>query len=343
MTDSSNEIPHPPDEFLRREVASRWLATGPGQTKAETRSPPSSDAPPIRSDTVAPVEWPEAIRRLVGGDPRTAQRVIERIELGSLAIEAIEAMRSPDGGFAAVALAVRNPGRTLGLVLSPLQAPSHRAAAEATVRHLIESVRGSGAFLMQAMFDPSRRVEIGATADAGFRHLARLRFMDGDLARLNRQELPLASSVSIEACGRSDPRELAVLLGRTYIETLDCPGLAGLRRPDDVLTGHRASGRFDPDLWFMLRIDGRPAGLSLLNPNPEAGCTELVYFGLVPEARGRGLATTLLRHSLARIGDHSPARIALAVDDRNIAALRLYRRHGFVPGGLRTALVRPLP
>jgi mycothiol synthase len=342
MAESPNVDRDAAADLANREVASPPVTAGPSSVRAE-RALGISGPAQVRSDTISASEWPEAIRRLVGGDARTAQRVLERIDLGSLVFEAIEAMRSPAGGFTAVAVAVRNPGRTLGLVLSPLQVPNHRPAATAAVSHLLGSLRGSDAALIQAMFDPTRQLEIAATVDAGFRHLARLRFMEGELARLVRQEPAYPDRVSIETCGRSDPNELAELLARTYVGTLDCPGLAGLRRTEDVLAGHRASGRFDPDLWCMLRLDGRPSGLSLLNPNPDAGCTELVYFGLVPEARGRGLATSLLRHSLARIGSEAPSRIALAVDDRNAAALRLYRRHGFVPGGLRTALVRPLP
>lgn len=327
-------MPEPPD-------ADRAAAGGPAETAAESTSGGANPSG-IRSDTISAGEWPEAIRRLVGGDPGTARRVLDRIERGSLAIEAIEATRNPSGGFTAVAIAVRNPGRTLGLALSPLQAPNHRVAGTATIRRLLGSVGDRGAALIQAMFDPARRVEAASAIDAGFEPLARLRFMEGDLPRLSREALPLPAGASIEACGRADPDELATLLARTYDRTLDCPGLAGLRRTEDVLDGHRGAGRFDPDLWFMLRLDGRPAGLSLLNPNPEAGCTEVVYFGLVPEARGLGLATLLLRHALASIDAAAPSRIALAVDDRNTPALRLYRRHGFVPGGLRTALVRPL-
>jgi ribosomal protein S18 acetylase RimI-like enzyme len=341
MAESPNVDRDAAADLANREVASPAVTAGPSSVRAE-RALGISGPAQVRSDTISASEWPEAIRRLVGGDARTAHRVLQRIEHGSLAIEAMEATRNPEGGFTAVAIAVRNPGRTLGLVLSPLQVPNHRPAATAAVSHLLGSLRGSDAALIQAMFDPGRRAEIAATVDSGFRHLARLRFMDGDLPRLVREELPIPPNASIEPCGRSDPDELAMLLSRTYDRTLDCPGLAGLRRTEDVLAGHRASGQFDPDLWFMLRVDGRPAGLSLLNPNAEAGCTELVYFGLVPEARGRGLAKMLLRHCLARIDERAPSRIALAVDDRNSPALRLYRRHGFVPGGLRTALVRPL-
>ncbi len=268
--------------------------------------------------------------------------MLDRVESGSLRIDAIEAIRGDEGGFSVAAIAVRNPGRTLGLVLSPVHHPQQRSKAETAIRRLLDLVADRDAVLLQAMFDPSRRLEIAAASETGFRHLARLRFMEADLPRLVREEVLRPSEIAIEPCGRSQPEELATLLARTYERTLDCPGLAGLRRTEDVLEGHRGSGRFEPDLWFMLRVAGAPAGLALFNPNPEAGCTELVYFGLVPEVRGRGLGTALLRHALARLGPTIPSRIALAVDDRNTPALKLYRRHGFVPGGQRVALVRPL-
>ena len=340
MPESAPPTEPPPPEFERDSAA--VIAPSESSKEAErVRAPiPCSDA--VRSGSVAPEEWPEAFRCLVGGDPGTARRVLERVENGSLRLAAIEAIRAEHGGFRVAAVAIRNPGRTLGLVLSPLQGPHDRARAAEAIRRVLDSVAGCDAALLQAMFDPSRRPEIAAAGDAGFRHLARLRFMEAELPRLVRDELPLPERGSIEPCGHEAPDALATLLARTYERTLDCPGLAGLRRTEDVLEGHRGSGQFDPALWFRLELDGTAAGLALLNPNPEAGCTELVYFGLVPEARGRGLGAILLRHALARLGRQMPQRVALAVDDRNTPALRLYRRHGFVPGGVRVALVRPL-
>lgn len=332
---------HQPDpEFAKDSAITAAPADPDGQSRRLEASAPDDLA--ARGGSILPEEWPEALRRLVGGDHRTAERVLARVECGAIRIEGIEAIRGPDGGFNVVAIAVRNPGRTLGLVLSPLQSPRHRPLAARAIRRLLDGVAGRDAALLQAMFDPTRRLEIAAAGDAGFRQLARLRFMESDLPRLVRHELPMPPNVSISPCGGLQPAELAPLLARTYEQTLDCPGLAGLRRTEDVLDGHRGSGRFDPELWFRLEHEGAGAGLALFNPNPEAGCTELVYFGLVPEARGRGLGAVLLRHGLARLGPAAPSRIALAVDDHNTPALRLYRRHGFVPGGLRVALVRPL-
>lgn len=339
MPEPTPLIRDPSVEFLR-DVAAASPPDSAG--KACRFEIPAAPDGVVRSGSVAPEEWPDAIRCLVGGDRGVARRVLDRVESGSLRVDAIEAIRGDEGGFSVAAIAVRNPGRTLGLVLSPLHHPQQRSKARTAIRELVDLVANRDAALLQAMFDPSRRLEIAAASETGFRHLARLRFMEADLPRLVREEIPRPPEIAIEPCGRTQPEALATLLARTYERTLDCPGLAGLRRTEDVLDGHRGSGRFAPELWFMLRVAGAPAGLSLFNPNPEAGCTELVYFGLVPEVRGQGLGTVLLRHALARLGPAAPPRIALAVDDRNAPALKLYRRHGFVPGGLRVALVRPL-
>lgn len=298
--------------------------------------------PDAADRSIEPEAWPAAIRVLVGGQAATARRVLDRLAAGSIRFEAIAAARTRDGRIGSVAAAVRNPGRTLGLVLSPIATARDLPPAGEAIRGLLAQLASTDAALVQAMFDPARRLEISATRAAGFRDLARLRFMEADLDRLDRSDLPLPEDASIEPCGDAPADLLAPLLARTYEGTLDCPGLAGLRRTEDVLAGHRGSGRMDPTLWRLLRIGGVPAGIALLNPNPEADCTELVYFGLVPEARGRGLAATLLRDALRRVGGDAPRRIALAVDDRNGPALRLYRRAGFAPGGLRDALVRPL-
>lgn len=54
-----------------------------------------------------------------------------------------------------------------------------------------------------------------------------------------------------------------------------------------------------------------------------------------PEARGRGVATALLRHALAA-ADALPGvwQVILTVTAGNDAALRLYRAHGFTPYGV---------
>jgi hypothetical protein len=142
---------------------------------------------------------------------------------------------------------------------------------------------------------------------------------------------------------RPDADEVMVrLLDETYIDTLDCPGLFGLRQTEDILQGHRASGQFDPSLWTILHLHGRPVGVLLLNPAPASRAIELVYMGLAPSARGRGLGTHLLNHGLSRLAGRREHTVTLAVDDCNAPARALYRRAGFRPVLRRRALIRPL-
>ena len=66
---------------------------------------------------------------------------------------------------------------------------------------------------------------------------------------------------------------------------------------------------------------------------------ELLRLAVLPAHRRRGLGAELLRQGLARMGFPGPApgivRCFLEVEDRNRAAIALYRRHGFVQVGHR--------
>jgi ribosomal protein S18 acetylase RimI-like enzyme len=140
---------------------------------------------------------------------------------------------------------------------------------------------------------------------------------------------------------------------QSYRESLDCPALNGLRDVEDVIAGHKASGggidAFDPSWWFLLRERGEPLAVLLLarTAAPHAAA-ELVYLGLVPAARGRGVGDILMRQALhvvsSSIDDRSTntASLALAVDARNKPALNLYHRHGLRRVGCKRALMRQL-
>jgi mycothiol synthase len=54
----------------------------------------------------------------------------------------------------------------------------------------------------------------------------------------------------------------------------------------------------------------------------------VIYLGLTPAARGRGLGRAVLRHALELARAHVP-RLELAVDLRNMPAVRLYQAAGF--------------
>ncbi len=150
---------------------------------------------------------------------------------------------------------------------------------------------------------------------------------------------------------------LVEALDRSYIHTQDCPELCGLRAMDDVLDSHRSVGVFDPSLWWIV-LDGADHAMAclMLSVCPEQDSVELVYLGLAPEARGRGLGAALLAFGMRRLydGPLAPAPIAgqaqiggtggvtCAVDSRNAPAVKLYRRAGFERFGVRVPYVRSL-
>jgi GNAT superfamily N-acetyltransferase len=306
--------------------------------------PSDSDAPARGGRRLGPVtaeRLETALQRLVGSTA-AARRLAVGHRTGQLRLDAVWGLDGPTGGFESVAVLMRNAGRTAGVLLSPVRNRSEIQPAAELIRALLAD-RRFDADLAQAMLDPARPLDREPLLAAGFESLAELRFMDRPLpgpsiAPTHRDN----GSIRIETCGDEPPASLHRLLLETYRKTLDCPGLAGARRVEDVLEGHRAAGHFRADFWRRLLVDGVPAGLSLLNPNPDAGCVELVYFGLAESFRGRGLAAALLGDSIRIAGGAGLPRLSLAVDDRNIPALRLYRRHGFVPGAVRSALVKRL-
>jgi ribosomal protein S18 acetylase RimI-like enzyme len=139
---------------------------------------------------------------------------------------------------------------------------------------------------------------------------------------------------------------------QTYQESLDCPALNGLRDIEDVIAGHKASGggpkAFDPAWWFLLRErDAEALAVLLLarTTSPHAAAAELVYLGLVPAARGRGIGDVVMRqalHVVSAARGETPTSLALAVDGHNTRALRLYHRHGMRRVGSKRAFVRQL-
>ena len=125
--------------------------------------------------------------------------------------------------------------------------------------------------------------------------------------------------------------EFRSVLQATYVGSLDMPELEGARALDDILESHRAAGRFVAERWQLGRIPGKPeaAAVLLMAEVPGRDVWEVIYLGLTPAARGRGLGRAVLEHALGLARTRVPW-LELAVDLRNTPALRLYEATGFV-------------
>lgn len=82
---------------------------------------------------------------------------------------------------------------------------------------------------------------------------------------------------------------------------------------------------------LLLYADGCPAGFAEMQLNlPEA--VDLLYFGLVPDYQGRGLAKFFFAEVLAAAWAHNPQKLRLETNTLDSPrALQLYQRMGFSP------------
>ena len=148
-------------------------------------------------------------------------------------------------------------------------------------------------------------------------------------------------------------KQFADVVQRTYDDTLDCPELAAYRTAPQTLNGYRSSPAFDPELWFLATdSNDQPIGcLVLANHQPAAGeypdgeaapVIEIVYMGLVPEARGNGDGVRLVQHAMLSAREMGAERIILAVDQRNKPARAIYTAAGLQPMLSETVWVKLL-
>jgi GNAT superfamily N-acetyltransferase len=275
---------------------------------------------------------PEALRlaaaeRLLGGRRADAEWFLRRLRDEGWRPEDLWCRRNSVGPLLASALISRHPGRTATVALSAPRDRPQASEGAALLREIVASLsREGGVALVQGMVAADETLAAAPFTEAGFLELAILACMERSNGRAAHVAAP---GPGVELCPESASVDLGALLRETYEDTLDCPGLADLRRDDDILQGHRRGGNYDPQLWTVLRMNGRPAGAALLNRVPASGSVELTYLGLAKWARGKGLGKVLLDAALAKAATVPERIVSLAVDERNAPAERLYRSRGF--------------
>ena len=100
-----------------------------------------------------------------------------------------------------------------------------------------------------------------------------------------------------------------------------------------------------PELWRLAWLDGEPVGLCIQDDSRiERDASHVRVLGVVPEARGRGIATWLLRSAFAQAVGEGRAAMTLTVDsDNTTGATALYERAGMRPERVIVLFRRPLP
>ena len=164
----------------------------------------------------------------------------------------------------------------------------------------------------------------------GFAHVTALCYMRHDLD-LSTDTAPSGRLQFVPYRDLLTPSVFHQTLLRTYEGTHDCPEITGVRTAEEIITGHRAQGKYDPAHWWLVLAGRRPIGVLLLCEVPEWAAWDVAYVGVVPEARGRGYGREIMHHAMAAARADGVARVTLSVDTRNRPAWNLYTDLGFEP------------
>jgi mycothiol synthase len=273
------------------------------------------------------------------GRPAPVAQVAEFISSASFRRIDVQAMWVAEisGRIVWAVLPILNPGKTL-LLLTPQEMGSSNIPAARLVQDTCWHYAQQGVHLAQVLLEAQAHRSRQFFGSIGFKEIAELIYLQG-LATRNTSEPALAPNMRWVQYSPETHGIFAEAITKTYRDSLDCPSLSGMREIDDVIAGHQATGEFDPACWQLLMEDERAVGVLLLSRIPLGDAMELVYLGLPPEARGRGLGIFLMKRVFFLLLRNQRRRLSLAVDSKNEPALKLYYRFGLRQVATRWAMI----
>ncbi len=216
-------------------------------------------------------------------------------------------------------------GKTVLLWPARLGPGEDESIGDQLQRFLDTQLAANGIRLAQAVVPDRMHTDAKRLARVAYTHAADLLYLASVLGQV--RDPP--ADLEFEPYQEEERSRLSALVERTYIDTLDVPALDAVRDIEDVLDGYQQSGEFSPERWFFIRSKGQDVGCVLLNDHPHQQQWELVYMGIVPEARGNGWGSQATRFAQRLATDAGRQRLILAVDAANDPAISAYTRAGF--------------
>ena len=238
------------------------------------------------------------------------------------------------------------PGRTgiAGSLWLPAQnAPSAAEPGTQLLAVQQEMLAARGCQLIQAWLPQSTGEAAHRLRQAGLQHVADVDCLVSLPHHWPKTAPSLDSQLHFVGCRSAHQGRLKAVLSATYIDTLDCPGINALRNIEDVLEGYHATGTPRTDGWWILQFDDQDIGCLLLADFPGSRQIELVYLGLIPNARGKGWGRILVRYAQWFTFQATRDQLVLAVDATNHPARTLYSDTGFVTWKQRSVFIKPMP
>jgi mycothiol synthase len=296
-----------------------------------------SDVPlPWSIRPIQPDEWAEALTLLLAADlpanvlSTAITAVTEHLQKGTL---------DPAAFFVAVEgprilgtiLGQQLPGAQALLFDVPHAASEHPHAEEikdALVQALLAWFSAQSVKMVQCLLALVETVRATTLLRSGFHYITELHYLRHFLDTM---PLPLESGLEFLRYETTMQNRLAELIAATYVDTLDCPELDGVRSISEVIEGHERGSKSKDHNWWLVRTDDADIGVVLLQTVETENVWDLVYMGLRPEARRRGYGRQLVQFALQQAKEAGVSSVQLSVDVRNTPALRLYQRLGFMP------------
>lgn len=211
--------------------------------------------------------------------------------------------------------------------------------ADQLLQSASEQITQAGTRFIQVLLEPEEMDSEAMLVRNGFEVLSDLVYLQRPLS----EPLPERSELQLQAVvydKKSNSERFARVLEQTYEATLDCPTFTAIRDGMSALHSHQFSGIFTPEKWCLYQLDGEDVGLLLLNDHPDQSAWEVVYMGVVPAFRGRGIGRALLIECLHAVAGSGRDFVLLAVDCENRFALKIYYETGFLELAERRVFIR---
>lgn len=312
-------------------------------SNSQLMTPPDGDAVVCRPAT--PGELHTAIGMILSGPgrPAPAAQIAEFINSASARRIDVRGIWVAEAARRVVwaVLPIVNPGKTL-LLLTSSDLDISNVPAARLVSEICKHFAGQGLQLAQVLLESKHQQSRRFFGAIGFREIAELIYLQGNPPRGSGASPVLAEHMRWVEYSPGTHRLFADAILQTYRQSLDCPALSGLRDIHDVIAGHQATGEFDPNIWQLLLEADKPLGVVLMSRIPQSEAMELVYIGLSPAARGRGLGIMMMKQVFFLLVRENRRRLSLAVDSKNDPALKLYYRFGMQQIATRWAMIRDL-
>lgn len=232
------------------------------------------------------------------------------------------------GGLVYAALPLVQPGGVLVLLTPPSLDAAFIDAAAVTIAHTLSA---DDSRLVQVLVDPDEPTTAEPFKRCGFEPLATLLYLHRQAsATAVVPAPPIVGGRTLDVVTYSTATHALFrqALLESYVGSQDCPRLSGVRDIEDVLASHRAAGIHDPSLWAVLVDGAQPAAAVLLSPTEHDASLELVYLGVTPAYRRKGLGRWCLQHAMSMAASRRLERLVVAVDADNAPAIKLYYRFG---------------